>query len=80
MEISEPTTCGKELGLKGAALKEWVDQERGREGTARAQEKERSIEVEYRSLLLKIRMQEFRNDAAHLQREEGRNRCITYGF
>ncbi|CAN7939481.1 unnamed protein product [Ixodes hexagonus] len=53
--------CGKELGLKGSALKEWVDHERENERAARAQEQERSVEAEHRSLELRIRLQELQN-------------------
>ncbi|KAG0420497.1 hypothetical protein HPB47_003472 [Ixodes persulcatus] len=44
MELHELMACGKELGLKGSALKEWVDQERENTRAARAQEQERSVQ------------------------------------
>uniref|UniRef100_A0A6B0VDB5 Putative reverse transcriptase n=1 Tax=Ixodes ricinus TaxID=34613 RepID=A0A6B0VDB5_IXORI len=61
MELPKLMACGKELGLKGAALKEWVDQERENTRAARAQEQERSVEAEHRTLELRIRLQELQN-------------------
>ncbi|KAG0414595.1 hypothetical protein HPB47_008246, partial [Ixodes persulcatus] len=60
-ELHELMACGKELGLKGSALKEWVDQERENTRAARAQEQERSVKAEHRSLELRIRLQELQN-------------------
>ncbi|KAG0438629.1 hypothetical protein HPB47_016934, partial [Ixodes persulcatus] len=55
--------CTQLFGLKGSALKEPLDQERMKERAVRAQEQERSIEANHRSLELRIRLRELENAA-----------------